>query len=305
MKKLIITAVAAVAPAIALASPALAATTPTTHTSCETIPDNHTAGASTAPSTTPPATGAPQTAADTPTGPTSSPEEDRVAILKVLADPYSGQYLREAAQHALDGTAADMRHFLETTQYIARYNDDRIRTAQIISVGGLAVRKAGDLALISDDPEKIRYFLEVGQYEARNEDNRVRVSQIINGGGSIVKEAGKAALRGTPQDVQRFLDIGQYEARFQDDRIRIARILSGPVGPTLREAGEAALDSDDPDTVRNFLDVGQYQARAVDEAHAHAHHAKPAPTHHDSSGKHAKHSPHQRTGKHAKPTLDF
>lgn len=52
-------------------------------------------------------------------------EEDRIAVLKMLADPSTGVSVREAAQKALDGTPQDVRRFLEVGQFDAHIIDDR------------------------------------------------------------------------------------------------------------------------------------------------------------------------------------
>ncbi|QNA70991.1 chemotaxis protein [Streptomyces sp. So13.3] len=194
-----IVAAAAIAPAVLFSSPAVAAegTQPVT----TSVPD-------TAPDTKP---------ADPAHGSDSSADDDRVAILRILADKNTGRAVREAAQKALDGTPEDLRYFLEVGQYQARLQDDRVRIAQIISDGGPSLQEAGEAALTANTPEAIKYFLEVGQYKAKFEDDQVKVSQIINAGGPEVQKAGKAALRtGTPESIKYFLEVGQYEARAKD-----------------------------------------------------------------------------------------
>ncbi|NEA69555.1 ALF repeat-containing protein [Streptomyces sp. SID13588] len=194
-----IVAAAAIAPAVLFSSPAVAAegTQPVTTSAPDTAPDTK--------------------PADPAHGSDSSADDDRVAILRILADKNTGRAVREAAQKALDGTPEDLRYFLEVGQYQARLQDDRVRIAQIISDGGPSLQEAGEAALTANTPEAIKYFLEVGQYKAKFEDDQVKVSQIINAGGPEVQKAGKAALRtGTPESIKYFLEVGQYEARAKD-----------------------------------------------------------------------------------------
>ena len=62
-----------------------------------------------------------------------------------------------------------MRQFLEAGQYSARDTDDRIRVSQIMSRGGNAVQKAGQIAM-NGTMEDIRAFLAFGQYVAAAKD---------------------------------------------------------------------------------------------------------------------------------------
>lgn len=194
-----IVAAAAIAPALLFSSPAVAAegTQPVTTSTPDTAPDTK--------------------PADPAHGSDSSVDDDRVAILRMLADKNTGRAVREAAQKALDGTPEDLRYFLEVGQFKARLHDDRVLIARIISGGGPGLQEAGEAALTANTPEAIKYFLEVGQYQARLQDDRVRVAQIVNVGGPAVRAAGIAALRsGTPESIKYFLEVGQYEARAKD-----------------------------------------------------------------------------------------
>ncbi|MEU7180757.1 MULTISPECIES: ALF repeat-containing protein [Streptomyces] len=144
-------AAAAIAPAVLFSSPAVAA-------------DGDRSPAHSAPDRAPDAK--PDKAAQ---GTASSVVDDRVAVSQILSDKNSGPGVREAAEKALDGTAEDVRRFLEVGQYEARAIDNRVRVAQIINFGGPEVRAAGIKAL-RGTREDIRNFLEAGQYEARAKD---------------------------------------------------------------------------------------------------------------------------------------
>ncbi|MFR9673665.1 ALF repeat-containing protein [Streptomyces sp. TR06-5] len=100
-----------------------------------------------------------------------SAEEDRIAILRILADEDTGRAVREAAQAALDGTPEDMRHFLEVGFYEARAEDDRVAVMRIIAEAepGSALYEAAQEAMDGTDEDR-RYFLEVGQYEVGTGD---------------------------------------------------------------------------------------------------------------------------------------
>ncbi|TBO55873.1 hypothetical protein EYS09_30920 [Streptomyces kasugaensis] len=146
-----VVAAAAIAPAVLFSSPAVAA-------------DGDRSPAHSAPDRAPDAK--PDKAAQ---GTASSVVDDRVAVSQILSDKNSGPGVREAAEKALDGTAEDVRRFLEVGQYEARAIDNRVRVAQIINFGGPEVRAAGIKAL-RGTREDIRNFLEAGQYEARAKD---------------------------------------------------------------------------------------------------------------------------------------
>lgn len=146
-----VVAAAAIAPAVLFSSPAVAA-------------DGDRSPAHSAPDRAPDAK--PDKAAQ---GTASSVVDDRVVVSQILSDKNSGPGVREAAEKALDGTAEDVRRFLEVGQYEARAIDNRVRVAQIINFGGPEVRAAGIKAL-RGTREDIRNFLEAGQYEARAKD---------------------------------------------------------------------------------------------------------------------------------------
>ncbi|MFB7663603.1 ALF repeat-containing protein [Kitasatospora sp. NPDC056138] len=114
---------------------------------------------------------APDTASETkPEKPSTTEEQDRVEILRILADKNTGPGVREAAQKALDGTAQDLRHFLEIELQEQREIDNRVRVSQIINAGGPAVKKAGKAAL-KGTPQDVLNFLKEGQFTARAEDD--------------------------------------------------------------------------------------------------------------------------------------
>ncbi|MEV4614190.1 ALF repeat-containing protein [Kitasatospora sp. NPDC049258] len=197
-------------------------------------------------------------------------DENRAEVQRILDDPSSGPVVREGAQRALAGTAADVETFLKVGRAAAAATDDRIHVTQIMSVGGPAVRKAAGAAL-SGTIEDVREFLRVGQYVARAEDeNRAEVQRIIDdpNTGRHVREAAQKALAGTAADVEHFLKTELEPLRESDDRIRVSQIIEAG-GPEVRKAGNAALNGTIED-VRAFLKEGQYTARAKDEAAAKA-----------------------------------
>ncbi|MFJ6136608.1 ALF repeat-containing protein, partial [Kitasatospora sp. NPDC092286] len=113
----------------------------------------------------------PDTASDAAADHDSAQEaQDRAEVQRILADKESGPGVREAAQKALDGTAADLRHFLEVELPNRREHDDRVKVAQILSAGGPAVQKAANAAF-GGTHEDILKFLKEGQYTARAEDD--------------------------------------------------------------------------------------------------------------------------------------
>ncbi|MEU9120044.1 ALF repeat-containing protein [Streptomyces sp. NPDC048506] len=254
-------AAAAIAPAVLLSSPAFAA-------------DGHKASAASAPDTASEAQKGDAQKGEASKDSTSSPknasdEDNRFAILKIINKAKPGSRVYEAAQEAMNGSAEDREHFLQEGYELAQFADDTLRTVQISSIGGKAVRRAALEALRKDTHEALRQFLEVGQYVARDEDNSVEIARILHKTkrGSVLFDAAQEALDGSPEDRTRFLEAGQYAARVTDDRISALRILSAG-GPHVREAAKKALRSGEAKDVRHFLDVGQYEARKLDEAEA-------------------------------------
>ncbi|WP_030267481.1 ALF repeat-containing protein [Streptomyces sp. NRRL B-24484] len=197
-------------------------------------------------------------------------DEHRAEVQRILDDPSSGPGVREAAQKALAGTAADVEHFLTVGRKAAAEDDDRVLLSQIMSVGGPAVRKAAGAAL-DGTIEDVRAFLKVGQYVARAEDeNRARVRHVLDDAdtGRHVREAAEKALAGTAADVEHFLKTELEPLRASDDRVRVSQIVEAG-GPEVRKAGTAALNGTVED-VRAFLKEGQFAARAKDKAAAEA-----------------------------------
>ncbi|MGW6917018.1 ALF repeat-containing protein [Kitasatospora sp. NPDC054939] len=197
-------------------------------------------------------------------------DENRAELRRILDDPNTGPGVREGAQKALAGTAAEVEHFLKVGIKNPAEHDDRVRLMQILSLGGPAVRKAADAAM-NGTHEDVRAFLRTGQHIARAEDEkRAEVRRIADaaGTGRHVREAAEKALAGSVADVERFLASELEPLRASDDRIHASRIVETG-GPEVRRAGSAALDGTIAD-VRAFLKEGQFTARAKDQAAAKA-----------------------------------
>ncbi|MFF3001915.1 ALF repeat-containing protein [Kitasatospora sp. NPDC057940] len=195
-------------------------------------------------------------------------DENRAKLQQLLDDPKSGPGVREGAQQALAGTAADVERFLNTGLKTAAEHDDRVLLSQIMSNGGPAVKKAANAAM-SGTIEDVRAFLKTGQYVARAEDeNRAKVQDVLAdaGTGRHIREAAEKALAGSAADVENFLKTQLEPLRASDDRIRVSQLVEAG-GPEVRKAGLAALDGGVAD-VRAFLKEGQFTARAKDEAAA-------------------------------------
>ncbi|MFD7828183.1 ALF repeat-containing protein [Kitasatospora sp. NPDC059803] len=195
-------------------------------------------------------------------------DENRAKVQQLLDDPNSGPGVREGAQQALAGTAADVERFLNTGLKTAAEHDDRVLLSQIMSRGGPAVKKAANAAM-SGTIEDVRAFLKTGQYVARAEDeNRAKVQDILAdaGTGRHVREAAEKALAGSAADVEHFLKEQLEPLRAGDDRIHVSQLIEAG-GPEVRKAGLAALDGGIAD-VRAFLKEGQFTARAKDQAAA-------------------------------------
>nr|WP_203614923.1 ALF repeat-containing protein [Streptomyces sp. SID13726] len=142
----VLTAAAALAPALVLTAPAFAA---------DATPSSVSATAATSVS------------ADYPVDEMSD-DEVRVAIMRIIGAPTTGRAVYREAQRAMDGTIEDQRAFLKTGLRLAQAEDDRVAIFRILAdpATSPAVRAAAQVALDDGSPEALRYFLEVGRYEA-------------------------------------------------------------------------------------------------------------------------------------------
>ncbi|MFJ1900098.1 ALF repeat-containing protein, partial [Streptomyces sp. NPDC088115] len=95
-------------------------------------------------------------------------EDDRVAIVRLLADPDSGKRVIREVNELLnsDPTPEQLRAWLETGYRLAQAEDDRVAVARILADpdSSSALRAAAE-AVIDGTPEELRYFLKYGQYE--------------------------------------------------------------------------------------------------------------------------------------------
>ncbi|WP_405017104.1 ALF repeat-containing protein [Kitasatospora sp. NBC_00070] len=197
-------------------------------------------------------------------------DENRAKVQRILDDPSSGPVVRERAEKALAGTAADVERFLATGYSNGAEHDARIKLSQIMSAGGPAVQKAANTAM-SGTVEDVLEFLKTGQYVARAEDeNRAKLQRLIDdpSSGPGVREGAQLALAGTAADVEQFLAVGLARAAEGDDRVKLSQIMSVG-GPAVKKAANTAMSGTVED-VRAFLKEGQYTARAKDEAAAKA-----------------------------------
>ncbi|MFF3273052.1 ALF repeat-containing protein [Streptomyces chrestomyceticus] len=188
-------AAAAVAPAVLFASPAVAAQAPATANSA---PDHDTEA--------------------TKKQEGRSAEDDRVAILRMLADKNAGAIFVRDANKALDGTDEELREFLKTGQYIARDMDNSIAITRIHGAkdAGPRVKEEAHKALKGSPQDRVDFLKRLPLI--RFGDNVLRTVQISSIGGPAVREAAHEALRTyTPEAIQHFLDVGQYEARAKDE----------------------------------------------------------------------------------------
>ncbi|MEV7940102.1 ALF repeat-containing protein [Kitasatospora sp. NPDC088264] len=200
---------------------------------------------------------------------TGQEEHDRAEVRRILADKESGPGVREAAQKALNGAAADLRHFLDVELHDQRVIDNRVRAYQVLAVGGPAVKKAATAALRGGTAEDVAKFLKEGQFIARAEDeDRAKVQGILDDKetGPAVRAAGEKALAGTAADVRHFLDVELEERRQTDNRLKVARIFDG-AGPALKKAAGKAISGSNEEILA-FLKEGQFIARAEDEDRA-------------------------------------
>ncbi|MFD5918212.1 hypothetical protein ACFVYP_25890 [Kitasatospora sp. NPDC058201] len=209
----------------------------------------------------------PDTAADTTEDGGSQEAADRAEVRRILADKDAGISVHEAAAKVVDGTAAELRQFMEVGLPNARIIDDRVKAAQFLSVGGPAVKAAAEKALKSGSPEAVRKFLTEGQFVARAEDDdRAEVRRILadKDAGISVHEFAAKVVDGTAAELRQFLEVGLPRARSIDDLVKTAQILSAG-GPAVQAAANKAMSSNSPEAVRKFLAEGQHTARAEDD----------------------------------------
>ncbi|KAA6221244.1 hypothetical protein CP973_03970 [Streptomyces albofaciens JCM 4342] len=192
-------AAAAVAPAVLFSSPAVAAEAPP---AAKSAPDQG--------SEAKPDEAAKQQA--------RSELEDRIKVSQIASDKNSGRGVRREAEKALNGTAEDVRRFLETGLYRARDEDNRVAVIRTLSGKhvGRNVREAVDKAMDGTPQDRV-YYLETGYRLAQMGDNRTLAVQISSIGGPAVQEAAHKAIQEGDDAIQRFLDAGQYEARAKDE----------------------------------------------------------------------------------------
>ncbi|MFJ8922401.1 ALF repeat-containing protein [Streptomyces sp. NPDC102415] len=187
-------AATALAPALLLTGPAFAAGTGTTPTAV---------------------TAAPSGAAGTPVSELSD-DDLRIAILRILADEDSGKRVTREANELLDnGTAEQMRQWLETGYPLAQAEDDKVALFRILGDpdSGKRVTKEINALLDTGNPQEIRQWLETGYRLAQAEDDRVALFRILARPG--ISDALRAAVQdvidGTPEEIRYFLEYGQYE----------------------------------------------------------------------------------------------
>ncbi|MEV6579449.1 ALF repeat-containing protein [Streptomyces sp. NPDC051582] len=100
---------------------------------------------------------------------------DDLVELARIDESWDGPILSEAISKLMNGspTPAELRHFLEVTQYELRDQDNRVAIAKIIDGGGPELVKAGRAALAGTAADRTE-FLKTGQYEARAKDKAAK-----------------------------------------------------------------------------------------------------------------------------------
>ncbi|WP_030292105.1 ALF repeat-containing protein [Streptomyces katrae] len=100
---------------------------------------------------------------------------DDLVELARIDESWDGPILSEAISKLMNGspTPAELRHFLEVTQYELRDQDNRVAIAKIIDGGGPELVKAGRAALAGTAADRAE-FLKTGQHEARAKDQAAK-----------------------------------------------------------------------------------------------------------------------------------
>ncbi|MGW6822981.1 hypothetical protein [Streptomyces sp. NPDC055005] len=193
-------------------------------------------------------------------------DEDRKAILAIIADPMASGRMKEAGHNAIAAGPAAMREFIETEQFEIRRVDYRIHVIRLLNGAGPGL-EGGIMKLLGGNATlaQLRHFYEVTQHELRDDDNEVDISRLIGTAGPGVKEAAKKALKGTPADRIAFLKTGRYLAQASDDRVELARIDEAWDGPILSAAISKLLrGTATPAQLREFLEKTQHELRDQD-----------------------------------------
>ena len=141
----------------------------------------------------------------------------RIAVLRILANPDSGKRVTKEANALLDdGTAEEIRTWLESGYRLAQFEDDQVAIFTIIGKpeSGKGVYREAAEALDAGTPEAARAFLETGYRLAQAEDDSVAIVRMLND--PEITPAMRAAINavlddGTPEALRHFLEVGQYE----------------------------------------------------------------------------------------------
>ncbi|MFF3211830.1 ALF repeat-containing protein [Streptomyces sp. NPDC002886] len=111
--------------------------------------------------------------------------DDRAELARI-DEAWDGPLLSGAISKILGGSAtpAELRHFLEVTQYELRDQDNRVEIMKIINGGGAGPElvKAGRAALAGTAADRTA-FLKTGQHEARAKDKKAGEEQQEQGKG--------------------------------------------------------------------------------------------------------------------------
>ncbi|MEV7599774.1 ALF repeat-containing protein [Kitasatospora sp. NPDC089797] len=196
--------------------------------------------------------------------------QDRAEVQRILADKESGPGVREAAEKALAGDAAAVRHFLDVELADQRIIDNRVRVSRLINNAGPVLKEAAKQVLRHGTPAEVEKFLKEGQFKARAEDDdRAKVQGILadKESGPGVREAAEKALAGDAAAVRHFLDVELAEQRIVDNQVRVSQLINN-AGPVLKEAAKQVLRHGTPAEVEKFLKEGQFKARAEDDDRA-------------------------------------
>jgi hypothetical protein len=176
-----------------------------------------------------------------------------------------GSSVRQAAEAAVVGSAADLRAYEASGFDAARVADERAAAQVLAGVDGPSMRAAALVAL-DKSPGDVRAFVDGGWKSAWTADERVRAFRVLDAGGPTVRAAAQKALNGSAEDLTAFMSSGRHAAEYADDRLVATRMLSGAVnnsGPVLDAAAQKALAGSAVE-LAEFLRWGQFVARARD-----------------------------------------
>ncbi|MFD8499202.1 polymorphic toxin-type HINT domain-containing protein [Amycolatopsis sp. NPDC059657] len=178
--------------------------------------------------------------------------DDRIAVNQILAAARQsgGITVQQEAQRALDAeTDQALRQFLDTTQYTAAANDDRIKVNQIVSSAGSGPELKAAAQVVLDGPEgTLHQFLVVGQFQAaqRDQDSAAHNAEVA---GYLAQAAQSAVLASqNANEAQRVAATARNAAEEAAGYAEQARVDAGKAATYAQQAHASAVEAENSAT---------------------------------------------------------